>query len=680
MKDSQFRLAAIVESSDDAIISKTLDGVITSWNPGAERIFGYAAEEVVGEPITTIIPPGRIDEESQIQAKIARNERVDHFETERQRKDGVTIAVSVTVSPLRDSSGKIIGMSKICRDITESKKKEKELHRLNRTLKALRASSKAITRATREREYLEEVCRIVIEDCGHAMVWIGFAGDDKDKSVRPVAHAGFEEGYIETLNITWKANTKRGKGPTGTAIRTGKPTACRNMLTDPAFGPWREEALKRGYASSLALPLMADGKAFGALTLYSREPDSFAEDEVKLLTELADDLAFGITAIRLRLEFASSTERLQVQATALESAANAIAITNPKGVIEWVNGAFTQLTGYSAAEAVGQNPRALKSGRHEPEFYTRMWKTILAGRVWHGTLVNKRKDGGLYTEEMTITPVTDAGKITHFIAIKQDVTDRQRAEEEIRKLNTELVERVRVRTAELKTSNRELEAFCYSVSHDLRAPLRAINGFSRVLIEDYADKLDATGIDCLNRMTEGCRRMAQLIDDLLNLSRHTRAEMRRQPVNLSKLAREVANELQEQAPKRAVEVHIAAGVKAVGDPALLRVALSNLLANAWKFTSKGAKAAIEFGVKKTASGAIYFVRDNGAGFEMAYADKLFKPFQRLHGLKEFSGTGIGLATVERIVRRHGGRVWAEAVVDRGATFYFTLEPEREQNG
>jgi len=184
-------------------------------------------------------------------------------------------------------------------EIAERKSREADLRKLNRTLKAHSRSARAMIRATNEGDYLQEVCRIVVEDCGHAMVWIGLAEDDAAKTVRPVAYSGFEKGYLETLNLTW-ADTERGRGPTGTAIRTGKPTSCRNMFTDPAFAPWREEALKRGYASSVVLPLMADGKAFGAITIYERKPDAFSEDETDLLSDLADDLAFGISSLRIR--------------------------------------------------------------------------------------------------------------------------------------------------------------------------------------------------------------------------------------------------------------------------------------------------------------------------------------------------------------------------------------------
>lgn len=196
---------------------------------------------------------------------------------------------------------------KLNREITEREKKEQELYKLNRTLRALSNSIQAMMQATDESEYLEKVCNIVVRDCGHVMSWVGFAEDDENKTVRPVTNAGFEQGYLETLNITW-ADTERGRGPTGMAIRTGKPSMCRNMPTDPAFKPWRQDAIKRGYASSIALPLISDGKTFGALTIYSREPDPFSDDEVNLLTELADDLAYGIAAIRLRIAHTQAEE------------------------------------------------------------------------------------------------------------------------------------------------------------------------------------------------------------------------------------------------------------------------------------------------------------------------------------------------------------------------------------
>jgi light-regulated signal transduction histidine kinase (bacteriophytochrome) len=284
-----------------------------------------------------------------------------------------------------------------------------------------------------------------------------------------------------------------------------------------------------------------------------------------------------------------------------------------------------------------------------------------------------RKGGARLWASSVVTSVSDArGQLIGFSAIVRDLTERKMAEEEIRALNKDLERRVKERTAELEAANKELEAFSYSVSHDLRAPLRSIDGFSQALIEDYGGKLDTEGQDYLRRVRAATQRMGELIDDMLNLSRLTRREMRRERVDLSSIAQKVAKELQEAQPERKTEIAVTPGLAADGDSHLLRIALENLIGNAWKFTGKQPSARIEFGVAEQEGKPAYFVRDNGAGFDMAYAKKLFGAFQRLHAESEFPGTGIGLATVQRIIHRHGGRVWAEGEVGKGATFYFTL--------
>ena len=225
---------------------------------------------------------------------------------------------------------------------------------------------------------------------------------------------------------------------------------------------------------------------------------------------------------------------------------------------------------------------------------------------------------------------------------------------------------------ELEMANRELEAFCHSVSHDLRTPLRGIDGFSLALLEDCASQLDREGMDYLRRVRNGVQRMGTLIDDLLKLSRMTQAPLSRQPIDMRLLATRTLDELRENEPHRHVEVHIGEGLKVTADPALLGLALDNLLGNAWKYTGKKAHAIIEFGVAREDGETVFYIRDNGAGFDMQYADMLFAPFQRLHKAEEFSGTGVGLATVQRVIQRHGGEIWAEAEVGKGATFFFTL--------
>jgi len=357
-------------------------------------------------------------------------------------------------------------------DITELKRADEILHKLNRTLRALTNTNQAMIRSTSEKQCLEDACKIVVEDCGHSMVWIGYAQEDELKSVLPVAFAGFEDGYLESLNISW-AYTERGQGPTGTAIRTGKPSRCDNILTDPSFAPWRAQAVKHGYASSLVLPLISESKAFGAISIYSREPDFFPQEEEALLTELAGDLAYGIQAIRLREAHAQVEAQLQIahdelelriqertaeladlvqdlsneisermkierqlliQTTAMEAAANGIVITDPDGIILWVNPALIALSGYAEEEILGQPMNLFSSGKQDQDFYRQMWAVILAGQMWQGEIVNRRKDGSLYIEQQTIAPVIgEAGKISHFIAIKHDITEQKQAAEAQRK-------------------------------------------------------------------------------------------------------------------------------------------------------------------------------------------------------------------------------------------------------
>jgi PAS domain S-box-containing protein len=341
----------------------------------------------------------------------------------------------------------------------------------------------------------------------------------------------------------------------------------------------------------------------------------------------------------------------------------AIIVLDPEGhVISW-NGGAQRIKGYAAEEIVGKHFSVfyppedialgkpimeLKSAREEGRFEDDSWRI--------------RKDGSRFWANVVVTPLRDnTGVLRGFVKITRDVTEKRKAEQEITQ-----------RSLELEAANKELETFSYSVSHDLRAPLRGIDGFSRALQEDYQQQLDSTAKDYLQRICTATRRMGELIDDLLNLARVTRAEIYRERIDLSKLAGEVAQEIQSQEPARRVALNIAAGLEAEGDSRLLRVALQNLIGNAWKFTSKREKAQIEFGAQGVNGGKAYFVRDNGAGFEQSYASRLFGAFQRLHAASEFPGTGIGLATVQRIIRRHGGTVWAEGTVNQGATVYFTL--------
>ena len=289
-----------------------------------------------------------------------------------------------------------------------------------------------------------------------------------------------------------------------------------------------------------------------------------------------------------------------------------------------------------------------------------------------------RKDGGVVWVEASRAVVRDPdGNPLLFVGAVRDITGQRRAEAEVRTLNADLEARVERRTTDLAQANKDLEAFGYSVSHDLRAPLRALSGYAEALLEEYSDGLGETGRGYAERIQAASERMATLIDDLLQLARVSRSQMNLRPVDLSAEVAAVAGELQAAEPGRRIRITIQDGVQVTADRGLIRTVLQNLVENAWKFTARREDATIEFGSMAADDAEICcFVRDNGAGFDPAHAAKLFQPFQRLHADADFAGTGIGLASVQRIIERHGGRIWAQGAVDAGATFYFTLDAAR----
>jgi PAS domain S-box-containing protein len=366
-------------------------------------------------------------------------------------------------------------------------------------------------------------------------------------------------------------------------------------------------------------------------------------------------------------------ETLQVVSAA---ANDAIIMMDDTGTVALWNEAAQRIFGYSAQEAQGKKLSALIVPERDRADFEHGFSP--SGNAVRGSVASKpmelaglRKDGTEIITEYSLSRVSVVGK-RHVIYIVRDITERKKAENEIRWLNQSLEHRVMERTRELKRSNEELETFSYSVAHDLRTPLRSVNGFSAILAAEYAGELDARAQDYLQRIREATSRMEEVMDDLQALAYASRTELQRQELDLSTLAGEIAASLRENAAQRRVEFVIAPGMVANADPGLMRIALENLFGNAWKFTSKQEKAVIEFGLTTADGKQAYFLRDNGVGFDPEFSSKLFGQFQRQRTDKDYGGAGMGLAIVARIIRRHDGQIWAEGAVGQGATFYFTL--------
>lgn len=422
---------------------------------------------------------------------------------------------------------------------------------------------------------------------------------------------------------------------------------------------------------------LRSGEATSGVIMGVRKPDgtlSWLSINSRLLPMVGTSAPRGVVS-----SFADVTEqkiaaaRQRLAASMFDHAAEAIIVTDRNNDILSVNPSFTEITGYTEQEVIGRKPRMFNSGLQSRTFYEEMWASIRTRGRWAGEIWGRRKNGDSLCLHLSISTVRDEkGDIVNYCSMFSDITARKDAEAALQRLNAELEQRVADRTEALEQANREMQSFSYSISHDLRAPLRAITGFSRIVLETASGKVDQDTNENLQRISAAAERMGRLIDDLLNLSKISRESVRRQPVDLSRLADAVASRLAEVHPARRVEVSIAPGINIDGDPGLIQIALENLIANAWKFTLHTADAKIAVGELVRDGERVFFVRDNGAGFDMRYAGKLFSPFQRLHGSREFEGTGIGLSIVQRIVAKHGGRIWAEAAPGLGATFHFTL--------
>ena len=650
---SNDQLDALYRASPDMIFIHAKDGRILDVNEKTIRRYGYTLDEIRNKTVAdlsanTILIDNAI---GHMQDALAGKE--PEFEWLAKDSDGTPFPVEIRLRKLASGDEPDApAVIAVVRDISERKRYED-------SIKNIAAGVSAQSGKVFYQQMVKHLAKLFDSD----YAFIGLLDDDNPKIVNTLAvyaHGAIAENMSYSLINTPCDNV------------VGERTCCHPRDVQQLY-PKDLLLVDMGVDSYIGSPLFdKQNKPIGLIVALDSNPMPQNPQLVNILEIFAARAAAELERDKVRQRLINAQKKL------------ALHIQNtPLGVIEWDtdfcvtdwNPSAEKIFGYSKVEAMGRNARELIIPQQYHQHVDDVWQSLLEQQGGtRSTSDNITKDGSKINCEWYNTPlITDEGQVIGVASLVSDVTERIQTAMELEEHREHLGELVEIRTLELTSINQELESFSYSVSHDLRAPLRHIDGFSQALQEDYAERLDEEGLGLLSRIRGGSQRMGQLIDDLLKLSQVSRSNIQRESLNLSSMTEDIINKLQHYNSERNVSISIKPELMATADHQLTHVLLENLIGNAWKYTAKTDGASIIFDATADEKGeTIFCLRDNGAGFDMRYAEKLFTAFKRLHSEKEFEGTGIGLATVQRIINRHSGRIWAEAETGKGAAFYFSL--------
>jgi len=646
-REHEQQVQDLFDAAPDAVIVINEEGRVVKWNPKAESLFGWSAKETIDHPLSDLMIPQRY-RASHIQglARYLKTGQSDilgkTLELQACTKEGTEIDVALSISPtLTNGKRLFIGF---VRDITWQRKSQEEIRNLNADLE------RRVAERTRELYESQQLVQTIIDNSA------------------AVIYAKDLQGRYLLVNQLYCDLFHHSKEEV-----LGK--------TDyDIFNPEAADAFR-----DMDLRVAASNRTLREVEKVPQDDGIHTYISVKSTLKDAGGAAYGVFGISTDITEVKTVEETLRKSLrevsdykfALDESA-IVAITDQKGMITHVNNNFCKISKYSRAELIGQDHRIINSGYHPKTMIRELWVTIAHGKIWRGELKNRARDGTYYWVDTTIVPfLNDSGKPYQYVAIRADITHRKKVEEEFHKLNEELEDRVNLRTVQLESARKEMEGFAYSVSHDLRAPLRGVLGFTSMLEDEYGSQLDSEGQRITSIIKNSTLKMGQLIDDLLAFSRTGKQEIVMRTFDTRKMVMEIIEELAPgSSDTHRIEWVVHSLPSAHGDIHMIRQVWVNLISNAIKYSGRREPARIEIGHFKHEGQTTFFVRDNGVGFNNKYKDKLFRVFQRLHKAEEFEGTGVGLALVEKIVSKHGGRVWAEGEPENGARFCFSLPEGR----